>query len=488
MVENSGAVQATSRRGDGMRCWWRHKFVNVTTRSRTAAVLCALTLGSVPATFASAAEAVGPSCAAPSITFAESSASTIAPGVTAIAGRVGSGAGGVQVHFVRVDLSRNALRVLGRGASGSLAVSKALEAVPNGIAAVNGDLFHVTRDGSSVTPDGSEADQGTVVKAGAGAPDALTVSSGVAAISSPQFAGTVTIADGPTPAGPVSASTSPPHPSTVRHAPAKRSRHPKHVRKHPRHRKHRTHRKRPKHPVAPRPVAGVPHWPAGSVVIVPGTGGSLSAVATLNGVNNVDGGTGAVLVTPSWGSATLADQLPSDAVEVVTDGAHITAIRTDAPVVPDPGSTALLLSAQNRQKVPWLAVGDAMTMQVALNTPIGPAQVAIGGNARLVTRAVIDPSCTLIPDDTRRPRVAAGTYANGHMLVLLVSDGDTSDEPGLTFGELAVLMHKIGADDALNLDGGRSSTLDEKISGQWQEVNNGPGDRWVANVLAVVPR
>ena len=417
--------------------------------------------------------------------FTESSAATIAAGVTAIAGRAASGAGPVDVHLVRVDLSKTAVRVLGRGATGSLAMSEALTGVPNGIAAVNGDLFHVMSDGSSVTPDGPQADLGAVVKGGAGTPDALTVTQGVAGIGSPQLEGTVTIVDQLVAAGT----------STVARTPAPRPRshprtHRRVLRKHATHRKKRKHRKRHARP-RPKP-SGPIHWPPGSVVIIPGRPGAVpvpsSAVATLNGVNDVDGGTGAILVTPAWGTATLADHLPSGMVEVTTDGTRVTSISTDTPVVPDAGTVALLVSTANRQKIPWLAVGDRVSLAVALTTPAGPAQTAIGGNARLVSSGLASSACSLVNDDSRRPRVAAGVYANGHMLLLVVSDGDTSDEPGLTLGELTTLMRNLGARDALNLDGGQSSTLDEKLSGRWQEVNNGPGDRWVTNVLAVVPR
>jgi hypothetical protein len=268
-----------------------------------------------------------------------------------------------------------------------------------------------------------------------------------------------------------------------RHHRKHRAAHPaKHHRKHPR--KHRRHR-----------VAHPTHQPAASVVIVPsapspsgGPPGPPSAVVTVDGVNDVDGGTTAILVTPSWGPASLAGQLPPGMVEVVSDGSAVTAIRSGSAVVPASGDVALLLSGAARNAIPWLAVGDPFAVSTALTTPLGPAHVAIGGNARLVGSGVVDPACSFLSDGSRRPRVAAGVYAKGRMLVLAVSDGDTSAEPGLTLGELGALMRTLGADDALNLDGGQSSTLDERLGGQWQEVNNGPGERWVANVLAVVPR
>jgi exopolysaccharide biosynthesis protein len=56
------------------------------------------------------------------------------------------------------------------------------------------------------------------------------------------------------------------------------------------------------------------------------------------------------------------------------------------------------------------------------------------------------------------PRTAAGVTADGALMVLVV-DGRQSDSRGVTLDELSTLMHDLGAVDAINLDGGGSSTL-----------------------------
>jgi exopolysaccharide biosynthesis protein len=56
------------------------------------------------------------------------------------------------------------------------------------------------------------------------------------------------------------------------------------------------------------------------------------------------------------------------------------------------------------------------------------------------------------------PRTAAGVTADGALIVLVV-DGRQPDSRGVTLHELSVLMHDLGAVDAINLDGGGSSTL-----------------------------
>ncbi len=56
------------------------------------------------------------------------------------------------------------------------------------------------------------------------------------------------------------------------------------------------------------------------------------------------------------------------------------------------------------------------------------------------------------------PRTAAGRTADG-ALILMVVDGRQPESRGVGLEELAVLMRDAGAVDALNLDGGGSSTL-----------------------------
>lgn len=63
---------------------------------------------------------------------------------------------------------------------------------------------------------------------------------------------------------------------------------------------------------------------------------------------------------------------------------------------------------------------------------------------------------TAIP--ATHPRTAAGVTADG-ALVLMVVDGRQDASRGVDLDELAVLLRDVGAVDALNLDGGGSSTL-----------------------------
>jgi MYXO-CTERM domain-containing protein len=84
----------------------------------------------------------------------------------------------------------------------------------------------------------------------------------------------------------------------------------------------------------------------------------------------------------------------------------------------------------------------------------------------------------------RHPRTAAGFSRNRRTLTLVVVDGRTTVSIGVTLAQLANLMVDLGAHDALNLDGGGSTTMWIKSDG----VVNAPSDgsqRVVANHLAI---
>lgn len=91
----------------------------------------------------------------------------------------------------------------------------------------------------------------------------------------------------------------------------------------------------------------------------------------------------------------------------------------------------------------------------------------------------------------RHPRTAAGLTADGRELILVVVDGRQPGwSVGMTLTELAALMTRLGARNAINLDGGGSSSFLYRPAGG-AEVANRPSDgawRPVANQLAVVLR
>lgn len=105
---------------------------------------------------------------------------------------------------------------------------------------------------------------------------------------------------------------------------------------------------------------------------------------------------------------------------------------------------------------------------------VGPADFApercrsaVYGNRLLLKDGKVPP---LGDDKARHPRTAAGL--SGNTLLLVVIDGRARESAGVTFAELATLLKDLGCTDAVNLDGGGSSTMWTRHHG----VVNHPSD------------
>lgn len=89
--------------------------------------------------------------------------------------------------------------------------------------------------------------------------------------------------------------------------------------------------------------------------------------------------------------------------------------------------------------------------------------------------------------EMRHPRTGIGFSRDSATLYLVTVDGRSEDSGGMTLGELAHMMRRLGAWQAMNFDGGGSTTM--VIDGR---VANAPsdtsGERAVGNALMIVTR
>ncbi|WP_244931630.1 phosphodiester glycosidase family protein [Nocardioides sp. W7] len=96
---------------------------------------------------------------------------------------------------------------------------------------------------------------------------------------------------------------------------------------------------------------------------------------------------------------------------------------------------------------------------------------------------------TVTDDGQMHPRTAIGISHDTSEILMLVVDGRQAASRGYTMVELAEMMLRLGAEDALNLDGGGSSTMVARRPGGTNRVLNTPSDgrpRSVANAIQVL--
>ena len=229
----------------------------------------------------------------------------------------------------------------------------------------------------------------------------------------------------------------------------------------------------------------------GSVAI----GGEQRAIAAWN--RAVPFGT--ALYDESWGRMT--DTL-SNVVEVVLEGrspSRVLAVDTATAgvVIPRGGAVLVAQSRLAREALLALAPGDTLRASVSL-VPFAPLEV-VGGRPVLVRDSTIVSAVDLEGAPAfatgRHPRTAVGIARGGRRLLLVVVDGRQKPySDGMTLRELATLMRALGARDAINLDGGGSTTLvyaDPHASrGGALRIANRPsdaaGERPVGDALAIV--
>jgi|tagenome__1003787_1003787.scaffolds.fasta_scaffold20981265_1 hypothetical protein len=128
-----------------------------------------------------------------------------------------------------------------------------------------------------------------------------------------------------------------------------------------------------------------------------------------------------------------------------------------------------------------LAGGTRIRIHPALH---GHPQMAISGNRVLIQDGLIK----AVDDRVMAPRTAVGVESETGVILLLVIDGRSTASRGYTMVELANLMAELGADEALNLDGGGSSTMVTENEQRRIAVRNRPADgfeRRVSNAIAV---
>ena len=127
-------------------------------------------------------------------------------------------------------------------------------------------------------------------------------------------------------------------------------------------------------------------------------------------------------------------------------------------------------------------------------TPFFPLN-AVGGQPLLVTDSALDAAVDTAGSKgfrERNPRTAAGIARGGQRIILVAVDGREYENAGMTLREMGELMLGLGARDAINLDGGGSTTMvyADPGSGGKLRIANHPsdkgGERTVGDALAVV--
>jgi exopolysaccharide biosynthesis protein len=192
--------------------------------------------------------------------------------------------------------------------------------------------------------------------------------------------------------------------------------------------------------------------------------------------------------TPLWGASARGTSVAGAqrVLEVEVRDGVVSQVRSQPAEGPIPaGSTVLLARDAGVDALTALRAGDKVAVSYAPRSDAGTIAVALGGNVVLVK----DGRLQAVDTVALAPRTAVGFSADGTKMWLVTIDGRQADSRGMTELEMARQMKSLGADDAINLDGGGSSTLLAREEGEaGPSVRNAPsdgGERLVPNGIGI---
>ena len=228
-------------------------------------------------------------------------------------------------------------------------------------------------------------------------------------------------------------------------------------------------------------------------VLAASPGGKGSESHLINGFNRDRGRDDLVVFTPEFHRTTLTD--PSGAEAIVRAGAVVevrdkagsASIPSDGIVISGRGASAEWIRSRLR---PGTTVEVRTEIQAEPPLPFEPAFL-IGGGPRLLRAGRTVPSeAEAFPDGfyaSRHPRTAVGIRADGRLVLAVVDGRQPGLSVGMTIAELAGLMADLGCVEALNLDGGGSTTM--VVKGKVVNSPSDPaGERAVSDAILIFGR
>ncbi len=217
--------------------------------------------------------------------------------------------------------------------------------------------------------------------------------------------------------------------------------------------------------------------------------------APLTGLNTTPVGTGVSLynrligdTTPEEAGVTeLRLRILGAADGSVGRGVVFDVDQADEGVPVGPGEVVLAArTGVGRFLLDRAVTGDTISWELRL-APVGGVREVIGGSHRLVSAGSISAEMSSMESfvTDRHPRTAVGWKSDGTLLLVVVDGRQPRYSVGMSLPELAGLLVRLGASEAINLDGGGSSTLVFL-----DEARNRPsdptGERAVGNALIVL--
>lgn len=206
----------------------------------------------------------------------------------------------------------------------------------------------------------------------------------------------------------------------------------------------------------------------------------------IDAVNQTRRGDQLVIFTPEYSRSTLT----TDAgLELVLVKGKIVGIHKKDALIP-PDGVVVSAGGSKAAELAGLRLGQSVELDYSIDKPWNTIRHAVCGGPRLVEDGRVSINGKEEKFDHsivhgRHPRTAVGVTFDGDLLLVVV-DGRTKRNAGMTLDELANYFRKLGVRHAINLDGGGSSSM--IIKGRTVNSPSDGCERRISNGILITNR
>ena len=207
-------------------------------------------------------------------------------------------------------------------------------------------------------------------------------------------------------------------------------------------------------------------------------------------INKVPLDTGAItMITPAWGESVT---IPPHCYAMICEPYDTNQYKMvglswgyEAVKIPENGAVFVANYSINGFLNHNFAMGDVIEVETTISPDADKIKEASGGNTMLVKGGEV---CEFTSNITgKAQRTAMGLSSSGDTLYLVTIDGRQDDCPGFTQTDMANYMISLGCEDAINLDGGGSTTMvtEDRYTGSGKIQNTVTSQRPVSTALGI---
>lgn len=195
------------------------------------------------------------------------------------------------------------------------------------------------------------------------------------------------------------------------------------------------------------------------------------------------------LLNKHWGAKSIGNRFHNDLVEVLVKDDVVQEVRIGQPPVDIPQENGYVIAGrgQNAEVLKGFSKDDIVKLEVQTVPDVEGIKFAIGGGSIILKNGEL--SLTNINSTGNQPRTGIGVNKDSTELILVTLDGRDTSFKGVSQEMFGAILRDLGAYNAVNLDGGGSTTMAIKPLGETKsKVVNKPSEgseRSVVNGVGV---